>query len=162
MGLPTPNLFAGGHLFHSRCEWVAVEDMCRRSTPSSTRAHLVGEEPLGSPAPFTSASAPRAIAAPRGNMESCSPEAQQAAPADAYTKLGRGRGLPPDCRRPGPAGRGLALVGTLGLMMVVLWSAACIYVALKAGSGIEAAIPIAVMAIFFGKLREGAPPSSRT
>jgi tripeptide aminopeptidase len=27
MGLPTPNLFACGHLFHSRFEWVAVEDM---------------------------------------------------------------------------------------------------------------------------------------
>jgi len=26
-GLPTPNLFAGGHLFHSRFEWVAVEAM---------------------------------------------------------------------------------------------------------------------------------------
>jgi tripeptide aminopeptidase len=27
MGLPTPNLFTGGHLFHSRYEWIAVEDM---------------------------------------------------------------------------------------------------------------------------------------
>jgi len=27
MGLPTPNIFAGGHQFHSRLEWVAVEDM---------------------------------------------------------------------------------------------------------------------------------------
>lgn len=27
MGLPTPNLFTGGHLFHSRLEWVAVEDL---------------------------------------------------------------------------------------------------------------------------------------
>ena len=27
MGLPTPNLFAGGHLFHSRFEWIAAEDM---------------------------------------------------------------------------------------------------------------------------------------
>jgi tripeptide aminopeptidase len=27
MGLPTPNLFAGEHNFHSRLEWVAVEDM---------------------------------------------------------------------------------------------------------------------------------------
>jgi len=26
-GLPTPNIFAGGHLFHSRKEWIAVEDM---------------------------------------------------------------------------------------------------------------------------------------
>jgi tripeptide aminopeptidase len=27
MGLPTPNLFAGEHNFHSRLEWVSVEDM---------------------------------------------------------------------------------------------------------------------------------------
>lgn len=40
-----------------------------------------------------------------------------------------------------------------GLVMVALFSAACVYIALRAGSGIEAAIPIAVAAIFFGKLR---------
>jgi tripeptide aminopeptidase len=27
MGLPTPNLFAGGHDFHSPREWVTVQDM---------------------------------------------------------------------------------------------------------------------------------------
>lgn len=27
MGLPCPNIFAGGHAFHSRQEWVAVQDM---------------------------------------------------------------------------------------------------------------------------------------
>jgi tripeptide aminopeptidase len=27
MGLPTPNLFAGEHNFHSRLEWVSVRDM---------------------------------------------------------------------------------------------------------------------------------------
>ena len=27
MGLPTPNLFAGEHNFHSRREWVSVQDM---------------------------------------------------------------------------------------------------------------------------------------
>jgi tripeptide aminopeptidase len=27
MGLPTPNLFAGEHSFHSRLEWVSVQDM---------------------------------------------------------------------------------------------------------------------------------------
>jgi tripeptide aminopeptidase len=29
MGLPTPNIFTGGHLFHSRYEWIAVEDMLK-------------------------------------------------------------------------------------------------------------------------------------
>ena len=27
MGLPCPNIFAGGHAFHSKQEWVAIEDM---------------------------------------------------------------------------------------------------------------------------------------
>jgi tripeptide aminopeptidase len=27
MGLPTPNIFAGEHSFHSRLEWVSVQDM---------------------------------------------------------------------------------------------------------------------------------------
>jgi tripeptide aminopeptidase len=27
MGLPTPNVFAGGHAFHSRREWVSTHDM---------------------------------------------------------------------------------------------------------------------------------------
>jgi tripeptide aminopeptidase len=27
MGLPTPNLFAGEHNFHSRLEWVSVQEM---------------------------------------------------------------------------------------------------------------------------------------
>ena len=29
MGLPTPNIFAGEHNFHSRYEWVSVQDMHR-------------------------------------------------------------------------------------------------------------------------------------
>ena len=27
MGLPTPNIFAGGHEFHSVREWISVQDM---------------------------------------------------------------------------------------------------------------------------------------
>ena len=27
MGLPTPNIFTGGHNFHSTREWISVEDM---------------------------------------------------------------------------------------------------------------------------------------
>ena len=27
IGLPTPNIFAGEHNFHSRLEWVSVQDM---------------------------------------------------------------------------------------------------------------------------------------
>ncbi len=31
MGLPTPNLFTGGNNFHSRTEWIALEDMQKAS-----------------------------------------------------------------------------------------------------------------------------------
>ena len=27
MGLPTPNIFAGEHNFHSRFEWISTDDM---------------------------------------------------------------------------------------------------------------------------------------
>ena len=27
MGLPTPNIFAGEHSYHSKLEWVAIQDM---------------------------------------------------------------------------------------------------------------------------------------
>ena len=37
-GLPTPNLFSGGDLFHSRTEWIAVEDM---EKAIQTMTHLV-------------------------------------------------------------------------------------------------------------------------
>lgn len=74
-------------------------------------------------------------------------------PANAYLKL-----LPDETYQPiVPAADTRAEVSRwsvlMGLGMVVLWSAACIYMALKAGNGIEASIPIAVMAIFFGKMR---------
>ena len=42
---------------------------------------------------------------------------------------------------------------SFGLLMVAVFAAAAVYIALRAGSGIEAAIPIAVAAIFFGRFR---------
>ena len=33
MGLPTPNIFTGGHDAHSEREWICVEDMGRRPDP---------------------------------------------------------------------------------------------------------------------------------
>ncbi len=41
----------------------------------------------------------------------------------------------------------------LGLIMVVVFSAACVYMALRAGNAIEASIPIAILAIFFGRMK---------
>jgi tripeptide aminopeptidase len=38
MGVPTPNIFTGGHLFHSRLEWIAVEGML---SAVETLVHLV-------------------------------------------------------------------------------------------------------------------------
>ena len=42
----------------------------------------------------------------------------------------------------------------LGVSMVALFAAAGIYMALRAGNAIETAIPIAIMAVFFGKLKK--------
>jgi tripeptide aminopeptidase len=38
MGLPTPNIFTGGHNFHSKTEWISVQDMARAV---ETIIHLV-------------------------------------------------------------------------------------------------------------------------
>jgi putative OPT family oligopeptide transporter len=71
-------------------------------------------------------------------------------PDNAYTKLAPGEEYQPIV----PAGDRRAEVTvwsvTVGLIMVVVFSAACIYMALRAGNAIEAAIPIAILAIFFG------------
>jgi tripeptide aminopeptidase len=45
MGLPTPNLFAGGHNFHSRREWVSVQDMGRAARMVIELACLWAGEP---------------------------------------------------------------------------------------------------------------------
>jgi tripeptide aminopeptidase len=29
MGVPTPNIFTGGHNFHSTNEWISVQDMAK-------------------------------------------------------------------------------------------------------------------------------------
>ncbi len=42
----------------------------------------------------------------------------------------------------------------LGIVMVIIFTGASAYIALKAGNGIEASIPIAIMAIFFGSMRK--------
>lgn len=74
-------------------------------------------------------------------------------PANAYRKLEPGEAyapiVGPDAATPEVTRWSVALA----LVMVVIFSAACLYIALRAGSGIEAAIPIAVAAIFFGRMR---------
>ncbi len=78
-------------------------------------------------------------------------------PANAYTKLKPGESyqpiVPAADRRPEVTPWSIGL----GLIMVVVFTASAAYIALRAGSGIEAAIPIAILAIFFGRLRKGRP-----
>jgi len=76
-------------------------------------------------------------------------------PESAYRKLEPGETYEPIV----PADDRRAEVTTwsigLGLIMVVVFSAACVYMALRAGNAIEASIPIAILAIFFGRMKAG-------
>jgi tripeptide aminopeptidase len=45
MGLPTPNIFAGEHRFHSRLEWVSAQDMDIAARVIVELARLWAEEP---------------------------------------------------------------------------------------------------------------------
>ena len=40
MGLPTPNIFTGGHEYHSVREWASVQEM---AAAAATIVHLAGE-----------------------------------------------------------------------------------------------------------------------
>jgi len=75
-------------------------------------------------------------------------------PENAYRKLNEGEAYQPIVatgdRRPEVT---LWSIG-LGVAMVVIFTAAAAYISLRAGSGIEASIPIAILAIFFGMLRK--------
>lgn len=75
-------------------------------------------------------------------------------PANAYTKLKPGQEyhpiVPASDLRPEVSAWSI----TLGLIMVVIFSAACVYMALRAGNAIEASIPIAILAIFFGRMKK--------
>ncbi len=86
-------------------------------------------------------------------MEHAKPKPSKLLPSNAYTKLAPGEEYKPIV----PASDQRAEVTkwsiSVGLVMVLVFSAACIYIALRAGNGIEAAIPIAILAIFFGRLK---------
>ena len=45
MGIPTPNVFAGGHNFHSRTEWVGLPALERACQVIVNLARLWAEEP---------------------------------------------------------------------------------------------------------------------
>ena len=44
MGLPCPNIFAGEHAFHSKQEWVSVQDMQKATETVIYLAYLFTEE----------------------------------------------------------------------------------------------------------------------
>jgi len=91
---------------------------------------------------------------------SSSKKSSKLLPSNAYTKLAPGEEYQPIV----PAGDKRAEVTvwsvSTGLVMVLVFSAACIYMALRAGNAIEASIPIAILAIFFG--REGLKRSGKS
>jgi putative OPT family oligopeptide transporter len=87
-------------------------------------------------------------------MEHAPPKTSKLLPANAYTKL-----APGEHYRPIVAAADLRAEVTpwsigLGLIMVIIFTAACVYIALRAGNGIEASIPIAILAIFFGMMKQ--------
>ncbi len=87
-------------------------------------------------------------------MQESKPVTSKLLPANAYRELEPGEVYEPvvaaDDLRPEVT---LWSIG-LGVAMVVLFTAACAYMALRAGNAIEASIPIAILAIFFGKMRQ--------
>lgn len=50
MGLPTPNVFTGGNEFHSRLEWISVEDMAIAAATVVELVMLWAEPATGAPA----------------------------------------------------------------------------------------------------------------
>ncbi|MCP4156455.1 MAG: peptide transporter, partial [bacterium] len=75
-------------------------------------------------------------------------------PENAYTKLKEGEEYTPIVGAGDTRAEVTPWSITLGLILVVIFSGACIYMALRAGNAIEAAIPIAILAIFFGKMKK--------
>jgi len=75
-------------------------------------------------------------------------------PENAYRKLNPGEEYRPIVAAEDTRPEVTTWSISVGLIMVAIFSAACIYIALRAGNGIEAAIPIAILAIFFGKMRQ--------
>ncbi len=86
-------------------------------------------------------------------MQDSKPATSKLLPANAYRKLEPGEVyqpvVPAQDTRPEVT---LWSIG-MGVAMVVVFTAACAYMALRAGNAIEASIPIAILAIFFGKMR---------
>ncbi len=81
------------------------------------------------------------------------PKAAKLLPENAYRKLAPGEEYRPIVPAEDTRAEVTRWSVSMGLVMVVIFAAAATYIALRAGSGIEASIPIAILAIFFGKMR---------
>ena len=87
-------------------------------------------------------------------MEHSSPQkSSKLLPSNAYTKLAPGEVYKPVVSAEDMRAEVTMWSVMVGVGMVVVFAAACIYMALRAGNAIEASIPIAILAIFFGSLR---------
>lgn len=75
-------------------------------------------------------------------------------PENAYRKLEPGEAYEPIVPHDDKRAEVSVWSMGLGVLMVALFAAAGIYMALRAGNAIETAIPIAIMAVFFGKLKK--------
>jgi putative OPT family oligopeptide transporter len=75
-------------------------------------------------------------------------------PENAYRKLEPGEVYEPIVAHDDKRAEVTVWSMGLGVLMVALFSAAGIYMALRAGNAIETAIPIAIMAVFFGKMKK--------
>ncbi|MBN1910805.1 MAG: oligopeptide transporter, OPT family [Pirellulales bacterium] len=94
-------------------------------------------------------------------METGSPKkSSKLLPSNAYTKLAPGEEYKPIVPAEDLRAEVTPWSVTVGLLMVVVFSAACVFMALRAGNAIEASIPIAIMAIFFG--RRGIKPGGKS
>ncbi len=87
-------------------------------------------------------------------MEESRSQGSKLLPANAYTKLAPGETYKPIVAAGDTRPEVTPWSIGLGLAMVIIFTAACVYIALRAGNGIEASIPIAILAIFFGMMRK--------
>ena len=87
-------------------------------------------------------------------MQEAKPVKSKLLPSNAYRKLEPGEEykpvVAPDDLRPEVTVWSIGV----GVLMVIGFTVACAYMALRAGNAIEASIPIAILAIFFGKMRQ--------
>lgn len=75
-------------------------------------------------------------------------------PENAYRRLEPGEVYEPIVGAADPRPEVTRWSVGLAIILVAIFTGAAVYIALRAGSGIETAIPIAVLAVFFGKLRK--------